>query len=95
MHSGCEKIRIGFKEAGNECIVTVEDDGCGISDENKDKIFERGFKKGETAGTGLGTYLVKEIAESYGSGIEVKDSELGGARFDVHLQKAQQKCPGK
>ncbi|KXA94735.1 hypothetical protein AKJ65_03635 [candidate division MSBL1 archaeon SCGC-AAA259E19] len=88
-HSACGKIRIGFEEAGDECIVTVEDDGRGISEEKKDKIFDRGFKRGETSGTGLGTYLVKEIAESYGGSIEVKDSELGGARFDVHLKKPE------
>lgn len=34
------------------------------------------------------TVLVKEIAENYGGSIEVEDSELGGARFDVYLQKA-------
>ncbi|KXB06947.1 hypothetical protein AKJ54_00930 [candidate division MSBL1 archaeon SCGC-AAA382K21] len=86
-HSGCEKIRVSSEEAGDECIVTVEDDRRGISDEDKDKIFDRGFKKGETAGPGLGTYLVKEIAESYGGSAEVKDSELGGAKFVVHLER--------
>ncbi|MFW6142563.1 MAG: sensor histidine kinase, partial [Candidatus Saliniplasma sp.] len=69
------------------CIVTVEDDGKGIADDIKEKIFERGFKKGENAGSGLGMYLVKEIVESYGGSIDVKDSELGGARFDVILKR--------
>lgn len=67
--------------------MTVEDDGTGISDEVKEKIFERGFKMKESAGTGLGLYMAKEIAETYGGSIEVKSSELGGARFDVKLRK--------
>jgi len=65
----------------------VEDNGKGIPDEKKDKIFERGFKDEETGGTGLGLYLAKQITENYDGNIEVKDSELGGARFDIYLQK--------
>ncbi len=87
-HSDCDKIRIYCDEREDECIVTVEDNGCGISEEDRDKVFERGFKKGDAGGSGIGLYLVKEIAKGYDSSIEVKDSELGGARFDIHLKKA-------
>lgn len=86
-HSGCEKIRISSQETEEECIVTVEDDGRGISDKDKDRIFERGSKSGKSGGSGLGLYLVKEIAESYGGSVDIKDSELGGARLDVYLKK--------
>ncbi|MFW6142333.1 MAG: PAS domain S-box protein [Candidatus Saliniplasma sp.] len=86
-HSGCEKIRINFEETDDLCIVRVEDDGKGLSDEEKEKVFEKGYKKGPSAGSGLGMYLVKEIADRYGAGVEVKDSELGGVRFDVYLKK--------
>ncbi len=88
-HSGCKNIKINGKMEGDKCIVTLEDDGKGISDELKEKIFERGYKKGENAGTGLGMYLVKEIVQSYDGSIEVKDSELGGARIDVQLRNVQ------
>ncbi len=86
-HGGCEKIMITGEVEGEECIVTVEDDGKGLSDDVKEKIFERGYKKGENAGSGLGMYLVKEIVEGYDGSIEVKDSELGGAKFKVYLEK--------
>lgn len=86
-HSGCQKIKITTESKGDEILCTVEDDGIGIKDEYKDKIFDRGFKTGDNGGSGLGMYIVKEIAESYGGSIEVKDSELGGARFDVKLKE--------
>ncbi len=86
-HSGCEKIKITTESIGDEILCTVEDDGIGIKDEDKDKIFERGFKKGHNGGSGLGMYIVKKIAESYDASIELKDSELGGARFDIHLKR--------
>ncbi|MGM0406304.1 MAG: PAS domain S-box protein, partial [Thermoplasmatota archaeon] len=88
-HSNCSKIKISSKTEDDECIVTIEDDGTGISDDIKEKIFERGFKRGKKAGTGLGLYMVREIAESYDGCIEVKDSELGGARFEVRLKKVE------
>ncbi len=87
-HSNCSKIRISSRTEEDECIVSIEDDGIGIPDDTKDKVFERGFKRGRRAGTGLGLYMVKEIAESYGGSVEVMDSELGGARFDVYLKRA-------
>ncbi len=86
-HSDCDKIKICIKTEKNECIVTVEDDGDGVPDKLKDKIFEKGFKSGKNAGTGLGLYMVKEIARSYDGTVEVKDSEMGGVRFDVSLEK--------
>ncbi len=87
-HSNCDKIRIYSQNEENECIITVEDDGEGISDDLKEKIFDKGFKSGERAGTGLGLYMVKEIVEGYDGSVEVKDSQMGGARFDVMLKRA-------
>ncbi len=88
-HSGCEKIRVSISEEEEEVLISVSDDGCGLSNEMKERIFEKGFKKGSEAGTGLGTYLVKEIAENYGGSVEVEDSEEGGTRFIVRLEKAR------
>ncbi|KXA98586.1 hypothetical protein AKJ39_01555 [candidate division MSBL1 archaeon SCGC-AAA259J03] len=87
-HSNGNKIKLTAREKDSECIVSVEDNGKGIPDGEKEKIFERNYKKSGTSGSGLGLYLVERIAESYGGSVEVKDSELGGARFDVHLRKA-------
>lgn len=87
-HSECDKIRVSSEKRDQKVTVKVEDDGKGLPDEDKEKIFEKGFKRGRTAGSGLGLHLVKEIAERYGGSVEVKDSELGGTRFDVHLKEA-------
>lgn len=88
IHSNCSEIRISGQNKNGECIIKVEDDGIGIPDKHKEKIFKRGYKTGGTSGSGLGTYIAKKIAEEYNGNIEVKDSELGGARFDIRLDKA-------
>ncbi len=86
-HSDCDKIRVDCKNE-EECMIIFEDDGRGIPDSVKGDIFQRGFKEGEEAGSGLGLYLVKEIVDIYGGQIEVMDSELGGARFVIRLDMA-------
>ncbi|OKY77500.1 MAG: Signal transduction histidine kinase containing PAS domain [Candidatus Methanohalarchaeum thermophilum] len=86
-HSNGNKIKITSRSKGNQVICTVEDDGEGIPQEIKNKIFEKGFKHGETSETGLGLYLVREIAESYGGKVKAKNSDMGGAKFELQLKK--------
>lgn len=86
-HSRGSEVRVRVKDKESEVIVTIEDDGVGLTQEEKSKIFERGFKDKDTGETGLGMFLVKKIVESQEGEIEAKDSELGGARFDIHLKK--------
>ncbi len=88
IHSNCDKIRITSSREGEECIITVEDDGNGIPDGEKEKIFTRGYKSERTGGSGLGMYLVKRIVKNYNGRIEAKDSDLNGARFDIFLKTA-------
>jgi PAS domain S-box-containing protein len=74
--------------------VIVEDNGPGISDEFKDKIFNR-LLRGTTKakGMGLGLYLVKRLVESYNGRVWAEDRVKGdhtkGARFVVMLPVAE------
>ncbi len=86
-HSNCDKIVIRVEELPDELIISVRDDGRGIDEENKEKVMERGFTASDSTGSGLGLFLVKTIVESYDGKVEIKDSEMGGARFDIHLEK--------
>ncbi len=87
-HSDCEKIRIRVLPEDDKVLIIFEDDGVGIPDEKKEKILEKGFREGKSGGSGLGLYLIRKIVDSYGGNLEVKDSELGGVRFDIYLEKA-------
>lgn len=87
-HSSCGKIEIHIEVEGDECVMVYQDDGKGIGEEDKKKVFDKGFKVGEKAGSGVGMYLVKEIVKSYRGSVEIKDSELGGVRFDIYFKKA-------
>ncbi|MBS3815716.1 MAG: PAS domain S-box protein [Hadesarchaea archaeon] len=88
IHSQGSEVRIRVSESNDEVIYSIEDDGKGIPNEVKEKVFESGFRKGDSSGTGFGLFCVKRIIEIYNGEINVEDSELGGAKFNVHLQKA-------
>ncbi len=86
-HSECDLIKISVDDSVEEAVIKIEDNGKGIENKFKDRLFDKSFSIGEKSGSGLGTYLAKEIVEDYGGRIEIDDSEMGGARFDVHLKK--------
>ncbi|WP_336336845.1 PAS domain-containing protein [Haloarcula brevis] len=59
----------------------VEDDGAGIPDDERGKVFRSGYSTSES-GTGFGLAIVREIAEAHGWEITVTESASGGARFE-------------
>jgi len=80
-----------IKEKGRDYyICTIEDNGPGIPDWIKDKIFRR-FQRGNTKahGKGLGLYLVKKLVEGYNGNVWVEDRIPGvynkGAKFIITL----------
>ena len=74
--------------------ISIQDSGCGIPSENKEKIFESYFTtRTPQGGTGLGLAVVKEIIEKHGGTIRA-ESEVGkGTKFTINLP--QRDAPGK
>ena len=73
------------EEDGRACLV-VSDNGVGISEENKDKVFEPKFTT-KSSGMGLGLAMVKNIVESCGGSIEFTSKLNKGTIFKVHFPK--------
>lgn len=87
--SECNKIKISAKDKKGEIRVIIEDDGKRLPKEIKN-LFSGKTYKGKTTGVGGARYyMLSEITRHKNAGIEAKDSELGGARFDIHLQNAE------
>ncbi|SFP80993.1 His Kinase A (phospho-acceptor) domain-containing protein [Halolamina pelagica] len=60
----------------------ISDDGPGISESDRDSVFEPGYTTREE-GTGFGLAIVDEMVGAHGWEIEVTESDVGGARFEI------------
>lgn len=74
---GGETVRVGPLETG----FYVADDGPGIPDDERDRVFEYGHSL--DGGTGLGLAIVSSITDAHGWALSLTDSEADGTRFDV------------
>src|SRR5690606_26079306 len=62
------KILVRVEEVDSMVSISVSDNGIGISEENKEKVFEPKFTT-KTSGMGLGLAMVKNLVETYGGTI--------------------------
>ena len=67
-------------------IFTVSDNGNGVSEENKSKVFEPKFTT-KTSGMGLGLPMIKNIVETYNGSITFVSEEFVGSTFKVSFPK--------
>ncbi len=63
----------------------VEDNGCGLDEETKEKVFKAFFSTKGTKGTGLGLMIAKKIVREHKGEIEVSSPKGGGTIFTVRL----------
>ena len=71
-----------------ECLI--EDDGAGIPEADRERIFDRGVRLDTgKPGTGLGLAIVRDVAEIYGGSVALEESEdLGGLMVRLRLPAA-------
>jgi two-component system NtrC family sensor kinase len=84
-------VRVSARRSGGEGILVIADDGCGMTPEVLDHLFEPFFTRRKTGqGTGLGLSIVHRIVTDHGGRIEVTSDGPGhGATFRIHLPLAQ------
>jgi C4-dicarboxylate-specific signal transduction histidine kinase len=81
------RIRIATRAEGASVVVTVDDNGDGVTPDVAARVFEPFFTtKAAGQGTGQGLAIVATIVrDHHGGSIELRRSELGGASFVIHL----------
>ena len=65
--------------------LTVADEGAGVDEAVRSRMFSRFWRHGHTGGSGLGLYIVKGIVEAHHGAIDVESAPGGGARLRVLL----------
>ena len=81
-----KKIEVILEENLEEVTLSVTDNGHGISEKNKPRVFEPKFTT-KTSGMGLGLPMVKNIIETYKGAITFKSSEEEGTTFNLVFPK--------
>lgn len=84
------RIRIALATDGGDAVLRVEDDGVGIPEADRARVFERFVRLDEArsrdaGGAGLGLAIVAEVVRRHGGSVASTASELGGAAFLVRL----------
>jgi len=93
LHSGGSTVIVSFDyevdfKGDALARLRIEDDGQGIPEGFRERIFEP-FSRGSTEkdGTGLGLFIVKEIASMMGGTLDYSSSKSGGACFTLFYEK--------
>jgi signal transduction histidine kinase len=81
IHGKAERIEAKIWQEGGATYLSIADDGIGIPDIIKQRIFVEGFSYGNNAGSGLGLYLVSKTLERYGGKVRVEDNCPKGTTF--------------
>jgi two-component system, OmpR family, sensor histidine kinase CiaH len=86
-------IEVTLEHKGRHVLLSVKDQGPGISDEEKKRIFDKFYRSGQestrqTKGTGLGLYLCLKIAEDHKAALKVTDNSPVGSIFTVIFKKS-------
>jgi signal transduction histidine kinase len=81
---GTFKIEVAREAEGGALVITCRDDGPGIPDEMRTKLFESFTTHGKEGGTGLGLAIVRKVVDDHGGRIEV-ESQPGNTTFRMTL----------
>jgi two-component system sensor histidine kinase SenX3 len=84
------RVAIGVGRSADLVEISVTDQGIGIPERDRDRIFERFYRvdparSRETGGTGLGLSIVKHVVQNHGGEIRVWSVEGSGSTFTIRL----------
>ena len=86
-HGNSTRIDIEISEEDDMCRIKFADNGIGIPDKIKNKIYDEGFFFGKTGNTGIGLHIVRKTIEQFGGTVSVEDNQPEGAIFNIYLRR--------
>ena len=79
------KIEIGLTRKGESLEIRIEDNGPGIADAIRDRLFEPFVSHGKENGTGMGLTVVQKILQDHGGDVAVEQTSTSGTTFRVNI----------
>jgi signal transduction histidine kinase len=87
--SGVIRVRVASEPIERRVIISVADNGPGVPETEREKVFEPFHSTKGHGGTGLGLAVVRKNVNELGGSVELKDSPEGGAEFVIRLLTAE------
>lgn len=86
-------VTVGVHREGGGVVVAVTDDGAGVPEAERERVFERFVRLDDArtrdeGGAGLGLAIARDVAARHGGRLTVTDAPEGGARFELRLPGA-------
>ena len=83
---GCRAVRVSAMDEGDAFALCVSDDGDGIEEALREKVFTP-FYSSRPTGTGLGLAIVRNVALAHGGTVACSETEGGGATFTLRIPR--------
>jgi signal transduction histidine kinase len=88
-------VRVQCVVEGRELVITVEDNGPGIGEEDRERVFFHYFRGDvDEDGSGLGLAITRDAIERAGGAVSLHEGREGGARFVVRVPTADESSAG-
>jgi two-component system, OmpR family, sensor kinase len=83
-------VQVRCRSAAQNAVLEVSDTGPGIAAEDRERVFDRFYRRAaaQEGGTGLGLAIVKAIAERHGARIDLGEAPGGGLHVAVSFPSA-------
>lgn len=85
LESRVTEFELSIQPEGSTLFLMMQDDGPGMSEEIKRKIFDSKIESNKPHGTGLGLSIVRKIVLAHGGELMITDRPTGGMRFTILL----------
>ncbi|MFC0556407.1 ATP-binding protein [Planotetraspora thailandica] len=87
-------VQVEVRREGSVAVLAVSDDGTGIADADRERIFERfvrldAARSRDQGGSGLGLAIARDIAHAHQGTLTAGSSDIGGARFVMRIPLAE------
>ena len=86
-HGGADAVTVRIDKSGDLCRLVISDNGEGIDDNIKKRIFDEGFTSNTDSHSGMGLHIVNKIVQSWGGSVLVGNNVPKGTVFTISLQK--------
>lgn len=81
------EVRLSMTDLGDDLIFEIEDQGAGVEESERQRIFDKGVSSKTDPGHGIGLHLVSRLLQLMQGSVAVEPGDGGGARFTVYLPK--------